>query len=102
MILLEVDEGGHLVPGLRQQVEAVEQLFAPKHLSELPGHALLEAPVRHLQAVQDLERALGVADAARAFADAIRIVEQDHGDAALGEVDRGAKADGPAPTTITG
>ena len=52
---------------------------------------------RHLlgdaEPVEDLQRALGVADAARALADAVGVVEKHHRHAALREIDRGAEAD---------
>ena len=52
---------------------------------------------RHLlgdaEPVEDLQRALGIADAARALADAVGVVEKHHRHAALREIDRGAEAD---------
>jgi hypothetical protein len=38
-ILLEIDEGRHLVPAFRQQVERIGEIVANEHLAELPGHA---------------------------------------------------------------
>ena len=38
--LLQIDESGHLVPLLRQQIERIEQFVADKDLAELPGDAL--------------------------------------------------------------
>ena len=74
--LLQIDEGGHLVPLLRQQIERIEQFVADKDLAELPGDALRHKPLADAEPVEDFERALRPADAARAFADAIRIVDQ--------------------------
>ena len=93
VILLQVDEGGHLVPVLRQEVEAIEERVALEDLADLPGDALLQAFVGDAEPVEDLQRALGVADAARALADAVGVVEKHHRHAALREIDRGAEAD---------
>ena len=87
IVLLEVDEGRLLVAGLGQQVEAVERLVAVKDLAGPPGHALLDHRLGQAQPVEDLERALGEADRARALADAVGIVEQ-HAPAPAGAPDR--------------
>ena len=91
--LLQIDEGGHLVPLLRQQIERIEQFVADKDLAELPGDALRHKPLADAEPVEDFERALRPADAARAFADPIRIVDQHDRHGALREIDRGRKAD---------
>jgi hypothetical protein len=48
----------------------------------------------HAQAVPHLQRALGVADRARADADGVVVVEQQHRQAALRAVQRRGQADG--------
>ena len=68
IVLLAVDEGRHAMAGLGQQVELVDHPVAPEHLALLPGDALVEHPLADAEAVEDLERALGVADRARAGA----------------------------------
>ena len=93
--LLQIDESGHLVPLLRQQIERIEQFVADKDLAELPGDALCHKPLADAEPIEDFERALRPADAARAFADPIRIVDQHDRHAALREVDCGRKADRP-------
>ena len=45
VILLQIDEGRHLVAGFGQQVELVQQAFAAKDLADLPDHALVEHAV---------------------------------------------------------
>ena len=52
-------------------------------------------PLADAEPIEDFQRALRPADAARAFADAIRIVEQHDGHAALRKIDRGRKPDRP-------
>ena len=93
IILLEIDEGRHLVPVLGQKIEGVKQLVTLKDFAELPGHALLQAWLGNAKPIEDFERALGIADAARSFADPVGIVEQQYRHAALGEVDGRAQPD---------
>ena len=93
VVLLQVDEGRPLVAGLGQQVEAVEQLVARR----TPCRRSTTRPWRTMrvaaaQAVEDLERALGEADRARAGGQRVVVVEQQHRLAALREVDRQAQA----------
>jgi hypothetical protein len=64
IILLQVDEGRHLVPILGQQIESIEQFVALIHLAEFPGHAFLKTGFGNAESVEDLERAFGIADAA--------------------------------------
>ncbi len=94
VVLLQVDEGRHRVAGLRQEVEAVEQLLALKHPSELPGDAFLHAGAPDPETVEDLQRALGVTQPPRAFADPIGVVDEHHRHAALRQIDRRRKTDG--------
>ena len=93
IILLEIDEGRHLVPVLGQKIEGVKQLVTLKDFAELPGHALLQAWLGNAKPIEDFERALSIADAARSFADPVGIVEQQYRHAALGEVDGRAQPD---------
>ena len=95
VVLLQVDHRRHLVPRFGQQVEAVDQLVFEKHLAHLPAHALVHQRRGHAQAVPDLQRPLGVAHRARAEADGVVVVEQQHRQAALRAVERDAQADGP-------
>ena len=89
-------KAGHLVPALRQQVELVEQLRAVEHLAELPGDPLCDRPLAHAQSIEDLQRALGVAQAARALAELGLAVDDHAGHAALAEIDRQRQPDRPA------
>src|SRR5919109_4289655 len=61
--LLQVHERGEFLIGLRLQVEAVETLLAAEDLDFIPGHAFLPYTLRNTEALKDLERALGIADA---------------------------------------
>src|SRR4051812_35410479 len=76
MILLQIDEGRHLVAGFRQQVERIDEVIAEEDLAELPGHAHRDEFLADAEPVPDLERALGIADASRALADAVGVIKQ--------------------------
>src|SRR3954453_14849462 len=93
VILLEVDERGHLVPALRQEVELVEQPVAVEDLAELPGDALLHRPLADAESVEDLERPLGVAQAAGALAELGLTVDEDAGHGAGAQVGGEREAD---------
>ena len=86
--LLQVDESRPLVPLLRQQVELVELGIAVKDLADAPHHALVDHALADAEPVPEFERALGKADRPRALADAVGIVEQHDGLAALRQIDR--------------
>jgi hypothetical protein len=88
IVLLQVDEGRHLVPALRQQVELVEQLLVMEDLAQLPGHSLGERPLADPEPVQDLQGTLGVAQAPRALAELGLAVDHDAGNAPDPEVRR--------------
>ena len=91
--LLQIDEGGHLVPVLRQQVEGEQKVVAVKHLAELPGDALRHQAFADAEPVENFQRALRPADAARALADAVGIVEENDRHAALRQIDGGGEPD---------
>ena len=95
VILLQVDEGRHLVAVFRQQVELVEHLLAEEDLADLPDHALADHALADPEPVPDLQRSLGKTDRARAFADAVGVVEQHDRLAALREIDRQRQSDRP-------
>src|SRR6202035_4730106 len=86
--LLQVDEGGHLVPLLRQQIEGEEKRVAVENLAELPGHAVRNQALADAKPVENFQRSLRPADAARAFADTVRIVDQHDRNVALRKIDR--------------
>jgi hypothetical protein len=52
------------VADLGQEIERVDHLLAPEHLAALPGDALVEHALADPEAIENLERALGVADRA--------------------------------------
>ena len=93
VILLEVDERGHLVPRLGQQIEAVDLALAVVQPADLPGHALLRHALAAAQAIEDLERALRPADRPAAGRHDVVVVEQQHVDVVQREVDRGGEPD---------
>lgn len=88
VVLLQIDEGRHLMAGLRQQVEAVHHLVAAKDLADLPDDALLDHLRADTEPVPDFERALGKTDRPRALADPVGVVEQHHVLPALRQIDR--------------
>ncbi len=91
--LLQVDEGGPLVPFLRQQIELIKQRRAVKNPADAPHHALVDHALADAEPVPEFERALGKADRARALADPVGVVEQHHGLAALRQIDRERQPD---------
>src|SRR6185312_9064401 len=86
--LLEIDESGTLVPGLRQQVELIKLRGAVKNLADAPDHALVDHAVADAEPIPEFQRAFGETDRARAFADAVGVVEQHDLVAALRQIDR--------------
>ena len=80
---------------LRQQVEREHQIVAVEKLTELPSHALLHQFLTDAEPVADFQRPLGPADAARAFADPVGVVDQHHRHIALGKIDGGGQTHGP-------
>ena len=88
LVLLQVHHRRHLVVRLGQQVELVRELIAEEDLADLPLDAARADRVAAAETVEDLERALGVADRARADADRVVVVDEDEVDALLRQVDR--------------
>src|SRR5205814_10205834 len=64
IVLLQIDERGPMVTGLRQQIEGVDEVIAEIDLADVPRHALLHHPLAAAQPVPDLERPFGEADGA--------------------------------------
>ncbi len=62
-------------------------------LAHVPAHTLAHDRLAAAQAVEDLQRALGPADRARADAHRVVVVEHQHRDVVLREVDRRGEAD---------
>ncbi|GBD42437.1 hypothetical protein HRbin39_01830 [bacterium HR39] len=94
VVLLEVDEGGHAVARLGQQVEAPDLAIAEEHPPGVPGHALVQKALADAEPVHDLEGVLGPADGARADGDGVVVVHQQHPAAALREVEGEGETDG--------
>ena len=92
-VLLQVDERRPAVTLAGQQVEFVDLLVAKENPADAPADALLHQPLGAAQAVENLERALRPADRARADADRVVLVDQQHVDAAQREIDRRGQAD---------
>jgi uncharacterized linocin/CFP29 family protein len=93
--LLQVHEGGVLVPFLGQKVEGVDLFVAVEVAPDLPCHALLQHAFPHAEAVEDLQRPLRPADRAGADGNHVVVVEHDRFHAPLREVDRHGQANGP-------
>ena len=94
VVLLEIDEGGHAVPGLGQQVELVNQFRVAEDLADLPSHALFQHGFRAAEAIEDLQRPLGVTEPARTDAHRVVVVQHEHRDAAHGQIQRYREAHG--------
>jgi hypothetical protein len=92
VVLLKVDHAGSVVAGLGQQVEAEDLALAVEGAADVPGHAFIDHALAQPQAVEDLQRAFGVADTARAERDGVVLVEQHDRQAAQGGVDRSRQA----------
>ena len=93
VVLLEVDEGRHARG--RPPAGGRRRRAARRRWKTLPTFQVTpfsRQRARDAEPVQDLEGALGVADAPRALADPVGIVEEDDRHAALREVDRRAEA----------
>src|SRR3712207_968753 len=59
VVLLEVDEGGALMAGFGQQVEAVDRFVVEEDLAQVPGDALVDHALTATEAIEDLQSALG-------------------------------------------
>src|SRR5262249_30175080 len=77
------------------EVELVELGLAVKDAADAPHHALLDHAVADAEPIPIFERPFREADRARAFADAVGIIEQHNALAALREIDRERQADRP-------
>ncbi len=97
VVLLQVDHAGALVAGVGHEVEAVDLFFAQEGAAHVPAHALVDDGVADAEAVEDFERALGVADGARAEGDAVFFVEQQHVQPLQAGVDGGGETDRAGP-----
>ena len=95
MELLEIDEGRHLVPGFRQEVEGVKLALALKDPAPAPGDALLHHRRGTAQPVEDFQRLLREADGTAPLADPVAVIEQDHRYALLAEINRQRQPDRP-------
>jgi len=92
VILLQVDHARTMMVRLRAEVE-VEDFVLPKEgAPDVPGHTFGDHLLAAAEAVEDLERALGVAHATRPDGYGVVVVEHQHALALLGEVDRSAQA----------
>ena len=60
----------------RQQIKLIEQVFALKHLANIPAHALFQHGRGTAKPVPNFQCALGKADGARTLPDAVLIIQQ--------------------------
>lgn len=95
VILLQVDEGRAPMAGFGQQVEAVQQRVLQEDLADVPADALADHAVAAAEAVEDLERALGEADRARAGGQRAVVIDEDDRHALLRQIDGRRQADRP-------
>ena len=95
VVLLQIDHARPAVARLGQQVEAEHLALAMEGAADVPGHALGHHRVAHAQAVEDVQCALGIAQAARTDADGVVLVQQQHRLAALRSVDGGTQTNRP-------
>src|SRR5690606_31297492 len=92
---LDVDErrlAGVAVGRLGGEIEAVDLVVAGQGAPDEPLHSLVPYPLVDAETLQDLQRALGIADAARgrtAHADRIVVVQHDCRNATRGAIARG-------------
>jgi len=106
-VLLQVHHARAAVAGLGLQVEAEDLALAVEGAAHVPRDALVDdalaearAMPAHIaaiaaEAVEDLQRALGVAHAARADADRLVLVQHQHRQAALRAIERRSQAHRP-------
>src|SRR5664279_42250 len=91
--LLQVDEGGTLVPLLWQQVELIELRRAVKNPPRAPDHAFVDHALADAEPVPIFERAFRKADRPRSLPDPVGIVEQHDQLTALRQIDRERQSD---------
>src|SRR5262249_15878761 len=94
IILLEVDEGRHLMAGLGQASEGKDLAITMIEAPDFPGDALLDHSLADAKPIENLERAFGPADCTGADGDDVVVVEHDARDAVERQVDRHGEADG--------
>ena len=73
--LLQIDEGGPLMPLFRQQVELIKQRRAMKNPADAPYYALVDHAIGDAKPIPEFKRALGKADRARSVADPVGVIE---------------------------
>src|SRR4029077_9737552 len=95
VVLLKVDECGHLVATFGQQVELIELAVAVVDAPHLPGDPLGGHPPRHAQPVEDLERPFRPADRPAAVRNRVVVIEDHAGHPLLRKIDRSRKTHGP-------
>ena len=95
--LLQVDEGRHRMPTLRQQVEFVQKPVIMEHLAKVPLHALRQHRPRRPQPVANLKRPLGKAQRAAPQPRPLVIVQQQDGNPPQPQIQRKRKPHRPAP-----
>jgi hypothetical protein len=88
--------------GSGTRLKLYTSFLAEEGAADIPRHALGADRVADAVAVEDLQRALGVANAARTDRYGVVLVQQQHRDALQVEVERHARPTGPAPTMTTG
>jgi hypothetical protein len=93
VILLQIDEGGHLVPILGQEIELPYLFVAGKYLANLPDDALIDAWLTYTVSIEYFERAFSVANAPRTLAYTVSIVDQKDINAAKPEIERKGETD---------
>ena len=78
VVLLQVDHARALVAGFGHEVEAVDLILLQEGAAHVPAHAFFTGEVAHAQAVEHLQRALGIAHRPRPHRDAVVLVEHQH------------------------
>ncbi len=93
VVLLQVHHARPVVIRFRHEVEVVDLLLAKEGAPDVPRDALAADRFADAVAIEDFQRALGVADAARADRYGVVFVEQQHRNALQFQVERGGQAD---------
>ena len=93
MVLLQIDEGGHFVPGLLQQVKAVDLAVTMKQPPDLPGYPLGNHALANTEPVEDFQRALCPANGPGANRHHIVVVQYNRAHAMQRQVNCGAEPD---------
>ena len=95
VVLLEIDEGRHLVAGLGQEVEGVDLLVAVEEASDLPGDALIDHPLADAEAVEYFQGALRPANRPAADRDDVVVVDDHRWNAMERQIDGSGQSDRP-------